>query len=98
MGKLPKKILKILGATVLFLLILIAVILGIFYIRKATIKKRVLNELNSVQAGEIQFRDIFIIPQEFYPYLVLRLDDLQYFEHPADQRLPDEQPIIAGVP
>ena len=74
--------------------LIIAVGIGAFFLKREKIRTWILTELNQAQQGEIYIHQIHFTPFEFLPYFTISLDSVSYFEHKAEARLPDEQPII----
>lgn len=78
--------------SVFILLLVIMTVLFNFY--KDEIAREVLLRVNKIQKGELAFEDISVNPFVHFPNVSLALKGVNYYEHPANNRVKDSIPII----
>ena len=86
-----KRLILIILSVFVFLLLTIIILFNYY---KDDIGREIILRVNKLHKGELAFENISVNPFVHFPNVSLALKEVNYFEHPADQRLVDSMPII----
>ncbi len=90
--RLFKRFILVSTAIIIFLLILSTIL---FKYYRDDIARTVLLKANTIQHGELTFKDVSFNPFVHFPNVSIELDSALYYEQPAENREEDSIPIIA---
>ncbi len=76
-----------------FIGVVVVIVLG-FYLGRGWIMSKTLEHLNAKQPGEVQMRQVRLIPLKDFPKAVFQLHNVSYYEHPVRADSLYQEPIL----